>query len=51
MASYAFYNLEYLKQNFKNSDEYDETASETLDQQFDVYLNELVEDAKVERVS
>ncbi len=51
MASYAFYNLEYFEQNFKNSDEYDETASETVDQQFDAYLNELVEDAKVERVS
>ncbi len=51
MVSYAFYNLEYLEQNFKNSDEYDETASETLDQQFDAYLSELVENAKVERVS
>ena len=50
MVSYAFYNLESFEQNFKNSDAYVETASETADQRFDAYLSELVENAKVERI-
>ena len=49
--SYYFYNMLLAKQTFAKENNGDETPSQTLDVQFDEYLNKLVEKAKVEQIS
>lgn len=49
--SYYFYNMQLAKQTFAKENNGDETPSQTLDVQFDEFLNKLVEKAKVEQIS
>lgn len=47
--SYVFYNMQLAKQTFKTDGSYDESSALSLDGQFDNYLNDLVDGAKVKK--